>query len=115
MAERVVDLLQSVEVKKQEGELTRGSLRTLDFGVHGVDQVTVVGKTGERVLGCLLAEMVLEFALLGDVLDDNLVAVLLSFAGNLASTEADLEGRAVLALPFDFQRTDRNQIARVTE
>jgi hypothetical protein len=75
--ETIIDPFQPVHVKKQKSELTRRALRTLDLGVNGFHQLSVVGQTGQRVVGRLLTQMIVELALLGDVLNDYLVGGLL--------------------------------------
>src|SRR6202041_3419856 len=113
--EAVVDSLHPVQIKKQESEFASCALGTLDFRVHRLDQLAVVGKTGERIFGGLLTEMIFEFALLGDVLDDDLVALFLSLLGDRASTEAKFEKSAVLPVPFDFERSRMILLVRVTQ
>src|SRR5450755_3896240 len=104
MTKSIIYLLQSIKVKEQKRELTRCALGTLDLSVNGFHQMAVVGQSGQRILGCLLTQMILELALLGDVLDDDLVTVDLALVADLTSAEPHFQGRAIFMVPFNFQR-----------
>ena len=51
-----------------------------------------------------MTQVILEFALLSDVLDDDLVTVRLALIDDPASAEPNSEGCPILPLLFNFQR-----------
>ena len=69
--------------------------------------MAVVRQAGQGVFGGLLAQIILQLALLGDVLDDDFVTASLVCVADLASAEPNFQGRAVLPLPVNFQRLGR--------
>src|SRR5580704_15519251 len=115
MAEAIVDVFQPIQVKEQNSELARGAFGALDLRVNCFHQMTVIGQSSQRILGCLLAQVIFKFSLLGDVLDDNLVAASLLIVADLASAEPDFESRAVLPPPLSFQGIGATRFLRVAE
>ena len=115
MSEPIVDLFQSVQIQEEQGELTRGALGPLDLSVQSFDQLAVIGEPGERVLGGLLAQVILELALLGDILDDDFVSRSLVRVADFASAEADFQDRAVHPLPVNFQGIGADGLEGVAE
>src|SRR5450631_1316190 len=65
--------------------------------------MAVVRQPGQRIFCGLLTQMILELALLGDVLDDDLVTAALPVVAHFASAEPNSERRAILSFPFNFQ------------
>src|SRR5271156_4547771 len=65
--------------------------------------MAVVGEARQCILGRLLTQMILELALLRDVLNDDLVTVRLALIFDFAAAEPDFNGCAVLPFPFGFQ------------
>src|SRR6267143_5274567 len=103
MTVAVVDSLQSIKVQQQQGKLPPGALRTLDFHIQHFRKMAIVGKSRQRVASRLLTEMILQLALFGDILSDDLIAVQLALlTHDFLSAEPDLQGCAVLPLPFYF-------------
>src|SRR5882724_7015001 len=103
----VVDLLQSIQVKQQQGKLSPRALGTLDFHIEHFGKMAVVGQSCQWVESGLLTEMILQLALFGDILSDDLIAVQLALLINdFLSAAPDLQGCAVLPLPFYFDGVD---------
>src|SRR5260370_38020845 len=98
-----VDLLQSNQIKSQQGKLPPSALGTLDFHIQHFREMAVVDQSCQRVASCLLTQMILQLALFGDVLSDDLVGVQLALlTHDFLSADPDLQGCAVLSLPFYF-------------
>src|SRR5882762_10122270 len=107
MAAAVVDFLQSIQVKQQQGKLPARALGTLDFHIQHFRKMAVVGKSCQWVESGLLTEMILQLALFGDILSDDLIAVQLALlTHDFLSAEPDLQGCAILPLPFYFDGVD---------
>src|SRR6266850_5484179 len=93
----VVDILQSIKVKQQQGKLPSRALRTLDFHIQHFRKMAIVGKSRQWVESGLLTEVILQLALFGDVLGDDLIAVQFALLINdFLSAAADLQDGAVL-------------------
>jgi hypothetical protein len=67
MAERVVDVLEAVEIDEQDGQPGLVAVRTLQCLVQPVAQQQAVGQAGQRVVVCLVVELSCASAQLGDV------------------------------------------------
>ena len=67
VAEAVVDRLEVVEVEEQQGDVVPAAPRTLERVLDAVQQQRAVRQPGERVVECLVRELVLEHAALGHV------------------------------------------------
>src|SRR6266446_1431489 len=107
MAVAVVDLLQSIQVKQQQGKLPARALRALDFHIQHFRKMTVVGKSRQWVESGLLTQMILQLAMFGDILSDDLIAVQLALLINdFLSAAPDLQGCAILPFPFYFDGVD---------
>src|SRR5262249_8694036 len=54
----VVDLLQTIEIEQEDGKRTASPVMALDLRIEAVEEMTVVGETGERITdrqeSCLL-------------------------------------------------------------
>jgi hypothetical protein len=69
--------------------------------------MAVVGQSCQRVASRLLTQMILQLALFGDVLGDDLIAVQLALLTNdFLSAEPDPQGCAILPLPCYFDGVD---------
>src|SRR5437016_3383205 len=69
--------------------------------------MAVVDQSCQRVASCLLTQMILQLALFGDVLSDDLVGVQLALlTHDFLSADPDLQGCAVLSLAFYFDGVD---------
>src|SRR5712692_5773200 len=112
----VVDSFQSVHVKEQQGKFPVGTVAALDFRVEHIHQAAIVGQAGQRIAGCLPAEVILQLSLPGDVFDDDLVGFQLSFfAEDFSSTEPDLPDCPVSPHPFCFYGIDESSRAPLTQ
>ena len=67
MAERVVDLLEAVEVEVDQGELAAGAARARDRLLQGMLELEPVRDLGQRVVACEIADAPLGALALGDV------------------------------------------------
>src|SRR5713226_313347 len=116
MSVAVVDCLQSVQVKEQQGKLSARAPATLDLRIEHVYEAAIVGQTGQWIAGCLPTEMILQLSLPGDVFGDDLVGVQLALlAEDFSSAEPNLQGGMVLPLPFYFDGIDESIRARSTQ
>src|SRR6267142_2760527 len=107
MAVAVVDLFQSIQVKQQQGKLPARALGALDFHIKHFRKMAVVGKSRQWVASRLLTEMILQLALFGDILSDDLIGVQLALlTHDFLSAEPDLQGCAILPFPFYFDRVN---------
>src|SRR5712664_1077854 len=69
--------------------------------------MAVVEQSCQWVANCLLTQMVLQLALVGNIFSDYLVGVQLALlTHDFVSVEPDLQDCAVLALPFYFEGVD---------
>ena len=73
MAVAVVQLLQAIHVEKQQRKFPAGAIRTPDFHVQRINQVTIICQSGKGIARCLPAQVVLQFALFGNVFHNDLV------------------------------------------
>ena len=79
------------------------ALGTLDFHIQHCREMAVVGQSCQRVASRLLTQMILQLALFGDVLCDDLIALQLALLTNdFLSAEPDPQGCAILPLPYYF-------------
>src|SRR5216684_95338 len=107
MAVAVVDFLQSIQVKQQQGKLPPGALRTLDFHIQHFRKMAIVGQSRQRVASRLLTEMILQLALFGDILTDDLIGVRLALlTPDFLSAEPDPQGCVILPFPLYFDGGD---------
>src|SRR5437016_3379756 len=107
MAVAVVDLLQSIQVKQQQGKLPRRALGTLDFHIQHFRKMTVVGQSCQWVASRLLTQTILQLALFGDILSDDLIGVQLALlTQDFLSGESDFRRCVILPLPFYFDGVD---------
>ena len=108
--EGVVDLLEPVEVQEQEGERRPVARRASTGLLRVLRERGSVPQTGERVVQRIVAELLLELALLGDVVhvDHDGVAPLARWVGERRRNPA---GRAV-AVP-EREEVDRLRAAGV--
>ena len=67
VAEAVVDRLEVVEVEEQQGDVVAAAARPLERVLDAVQEQRPVRQPGERVVECLVRELVLEHAPLGHV------------------------------------------------
>src|SRR5258705_2046236 len=75
--------------------------------------MAVVDQSCQRVASCLLTQMILQLALFGDVLSDDLIGVQLALlTHDFLSADADLQGCAVLSLAFYFDGIGQTLLAR---
>src|SRR6267142_2338997 len=103
MAVAVVDFLQSIQVKQQQGKLPPRTLGTLDFHIEHFRKMAIVGKSRQWVASRLLAQMILQLALFGDILRDDLIGVHLALlTPDSLSAEPDLQGCVILPFPLYF-------------
>src|SRR6266576_3400296 len=80
---------------------------TLDFHIQHFRKAAVVDQSCQRVASRLLTQMILQVALFGYVLSDDLIGFqLVLLTHDFVSVEPDLQDRAVLALPFYFEGFD---------
>src|SRR5437879_13207719 len=73
MSVAVVDSFQSIQIKEQHGELPVRALAALDFRIEPIHKPGIVGHTSQRIAGRLPTEVILQFSLAGDVLDDDFI------------------------------------------
>src|SRR3979411_1661444 len=78
--------------------------------------MAVVGQSCQRVASRLLTQMILQLALFGNILCDDLIGVQLALLIlYFLSAEPDLQGCAVLPFPFYFDGVDRTLLARLPQ
>src|SRR5437879_11932830 len=69
--------------------------------------MTVVGQSCQWVASCLLTQMILQLALFGDILSDDLIGVQLALlTQDFLSGEPDFQRCVILPLPFYFEGVD---------
>ncbi|MEF8710022.1 MAG: hypothetical protein V5B38_14620 [Candidatus Accumulibacter propinquus] len=67
MAKGVVDVLEAVEVDEQYGQSALVAVRTLQCLVQTVAKQQPVGQTGQRIVMCLVIQLIVGVAQFGDV------------------------------------------------
>ena len=105
MRKPVVDLLQSVEVKQSERELAAASLGSANFCVEHLEETAVIRQAGERIARRLMAQLVFQRPLLGDVdRDDFMAGKVPVVVESAVAADPGFQDGAVFPLPFRFDR-----------
>src|SRR6267154_526191 len=79
----------------------------LDMEIKHFRKMAVVGQSCQWVASCLLTQMILQLALFGDILSDDLIGVQPAlFTQDFLSGESDFHRCVILPLPFYFDGVD---------
>jgi len=113
MAKTIVDPFQAIEIEQDERKITPRTLGAANFRMQDFKEAAIVGETGQRIAGSLMAELVFEGALFCDVNDDDFEAGKIPLiVEDTAATEPGFEGRAVLALPLRLDGLNGLRVGR---
>src|SRR5579859_7070088 len=67
MAKVIVDFFQFIQIQQEKREITPGAFGTAYLGLQDFEQPPMVGQPGQGIAVCLVAEMIFQSSLLGDV------------------------------------------------
>jgi hypothetical protein len=114
MAKPIIDFFQTVEIEQNEREFAGGTLGAANLRMQDFEEAAIVGQTGQRIAASLVAELVFESALFGDIHDEDFEAGKIPlFVEGGAAAESCFEGRAVLALPVRLKGWNGQRVGRV--